>query len=202
MQNIKAIIFDYGGVITNDLDELLIRDIAEKFHVSYDEALESISELVKPYQRGSISDEDFWKHFSEKTKRPPPPGYESLWIDKYAVVVTDQRVLDLIQKLARDGYTVALLSNTIPPHANFNREFGFFHLFDPILLSIDCGSRKPEQKIYQVMLEKLKLAADECVFIDDKKEYSDAAAKAGIHGVQFDTYENLVSDLAKLNVRV
>ncbi|MDA3814766.1 MAG: HAD family phosphatase [Patescibacteria group bacterium] len=200
MKNIKAIIFDYGGVITNDLDELLIQDIADKFQLPYGTTLDIINKLVKPYQRGTISDEDFWNQFSEKVDKKLPNGYESLWIDKYTVEITDQRVLDLIKKLKTAGYVTALLSNTIPPHASFNQKYGFFDLFEPIVLSIETDARKPEEKIYQTMLEKLNLSPGECVFIDDKKEYSDAASKVGIYGLKFDSYEKLVNDLTMLNV--
>lgn len=199
---IKAIIFDYGGVITNDLDELLIHDIADKFQLAYGDALDIVNGLVKPYQRGTISDEEFWKQFSTKAGKKLPSGFESLWTDKYAVEVTDQRVIDLAKKLKNAGYMVPLLSNTIPPHARFNRKHGFFGLFDPVVLSIDTGARKPEGKIYRKMLEKLSLFPNECVFIDDKKEYADAASKIGIHGLKFDSYEKLINDLSRLNVNV
>src|SRR5664280_447334 len=111
MNNIKAIIFDYGGVIVNDTDEILIRNIADKFQMPYIEAFNIINELVKPYQRGSISDEEFWEQFSKKANRKLPKGYESLWTDKYAHIVIDQRVIDLIKKIKNSDYIVALLSN-------------------------------------------------------------------------------------------
>jgi putative hydrolase of the HAD superfamily len=202
MNNIKAIIFDYGGVIMDDLDEILIQDIADKFQMPYTKAFGIISELVKPYQKGSISDEEFWKIFSEKSGKKLPIGYESLWTDKYTSTVIDQRVIDLIKKLKNRGYVIALLSNTIPPHARFNQKHGSFDLFNPIILSIETGARKPEEKIYQTMLEKLNLSPSECVFIDDKKEYVEGASRIGIHGLKFDSYAKLTSDLKMLNINI
>lgn len=202
MNNIKAIIFDYGGVIIDDLDEILIQDIADKFQMPYIKALDIISKLVKPYQRGSISDEEFWKMFSEKSGKKLSIGYESLWTDKYAATITDQRVIDLVKKLKNMGYVVALLSNTIPPHARFNQKHGSYDLFDPIVLSIKTGARKPEEKIYQIMLKQLNLSPEECVFIDDKKEYVEGASRIGIYGLKFDSYEKLISDLKMLNINI
>jgi putative hydrolase of the HAD superfamily len=202
MKKIKAIIFDYGGVIANDYDELLIQDIADKFQISYSETLNAINEIIKPYQKGIISDEEFWKQFSKKVNKKLPRGYKSLWTDKYAVELTDKNVLDLIKKLKTMGYKVALLSNTILPHVNFNQKYGYFDLFNPVILSIETGTRKPEEKIYQIVLKKLNLPPNECVFIDDKKEFSDAASKIGIHGLKFNSYDELVHDLAKLNVNI
>ena len=201
MNNIKAIIFDYGGVIIKDTDEILIQDIADKFHMSNTEALDIINVLVKPYQRGTISDEEFWKQFSQKAGKILPNGYASLWIDKYDVAgIIDARVIDLVKKLKNSGYLTALLSNTIPPHMRLNQKQGFYDLFDPVLLSPETDTRKPEEKIYQIMLEKINLSPDECVFIDDKKKYVDTALKIGMHGLKFDSYEKLIVDLNKLNI--
>jgi len=202
MNDIRAIIFDHGGVITNDLDKILIQDIADKFQLSYSDALNIINELVQPYQKGTISDKEFWKQFSEKSGKKLPNNYASLWIDKYATEVIDQRVIDLIKKLKNSGYIIALLSNTIPPHARINQKHGFFNLFDPIILSFEVGTRKPEEKIYQIMLKKLNLPPNKCVFIDDKKEYADAALKIGIHGLVFDSYEKLVDELNRLDINI
>ncbi len=202
MDNIKAIVFDYGGVIANDLDEVLIQDIANKFQLTYKDTLDIINKLVKPYQRGEISDEEFWEQFSNKSNKKLLEGYESLWTDKYVKEITDSRIITLTEKLKNAGYIVALLSNTIPPHARFNQKDGFFYLFDPVILSFKVGARKPEEKIYHNMLEKLNLSPDECIFIDDKKEYADAASKVGMHGLKFNSYEKLISDLNSLGVNI
>lgn len=52
------------------------------------------------------------------------------------------------------------------------------------------------------MLEKVNLSPDECIFIDDKKEYADAASKVGMHGLKFNSYEKLISDLNSLGVNI
>jgi len=75
-------------------------------------------------------------------------------------------------------------------------------LFDAVTLSFEAGHKKPEKQIYLDALKKLNLKPDECVFIDDIKEYSDAASKLGIHGINYTSYKNLIKELKKLNVRI
>ena len=60
---------------------------------------------------------------------------------------------------------------------------------------------KPEPEIYQILLEKYNLVADECVFLDDRQDNCEAAQKQGIHAIVFTTKEEAVKQLAKLGYR-
>ncbi len=199
--DIKAIVFDYGGVLVNDPDEKIIRDISDKFGMTYEESLEIIQVLVEPYQRGEISNEEFWEKFSEMAEKELPKNYESLWVDKMEIKI-DYRIVDLVKKLKNKGFVVALLSNTISPHAQQNIKNGCYDLFDPVVLSFEVGTREPEEKIFQIMLNKLNLPAEKCVYIDDNKDYSDIATKIGMYGIKFDSYEKLIEDLQRINIRI
>lgn len=199
--DIKAIVFDYGGVLVNDPDEKIIKDIADNFKMSYEESLKIIKELVKPYQRGEISNEEFWKQFSKMANRELPKNYNSLWTDRMEVRI-DYQIVDLVKKLKNKDFIVALLSNTILPHAQRNRIVGCYNLFDPIVLSFEVRVRKPEEKIFQIMLDKLNLSPENCVYIDDNKEYADVATKIGMHGIKFNSHEKLITDLQKLGVEI
>jgi len=199
--DIKAIVFDYGGVLVNDPDEKIIRDISDKFKMTYAESLEIIQQLVKPYQRGEISNEEFWRKFSKMAGKELPENYKSLWVDKMEIKI-DYQIVDLVKKLKSKGFVVALLSNTILPHAQKNMENGCYDLFNPIVLSFEVGTRKPEEKIFQIMLEKLNLPAKNCVYIDDNKEYADISKKIGMHGIKFESYEKLIEDLQKLGIDI
>ena len=199
--DIKAIVFDYGGVLVNDPDEKIIRDISDKFGMTYEESLEIIQVLVKQYQRGEISNEEFWEKFSEMAEKELPKNYESLWVDKMEIKI-DYQIVDLVKKLKNKDFVVALLSNTISPHAQKNMENGCYDLFDPVVLSFEVGSRKPEEKIFQIILDKLNLPAEKCVYIEDNKDYSDIATKIGMCGIKFDSYEKLIDYLQRINIRI
>lgn len=198
---IQAIVFDYGGVMGSDPDKILINDIADKFGILYDEALEIVKELVKPYQRGEISNQEFWNLFSKMANKELPVNYKSLWTDKLEIKI-DDHMIDLVKKLKSKGYVTALLSNTISPHAQYNKNKGAFELFNPVVLSFEVGTRKPEEKIFQIMLDKLNLSPEDCVYVDDNKEYADIATIIGIHGIKFDSYQKLIKDFHKLGIDI
>ena len=59
---------------------------------------------------------------------------------------------------------------------------------------------KPDKKIYLDALGKLNAIPEECVYIDDIKEYSDAACELGIKGIHYRSHEDLVDSLRRMNV--
>ncbi len=63
-----------------------------------------------------------------------------------------------------------MLSNTIPPHAEFNRSQGWYDYFDKVYLSYEMGVRKPDIRAYEHVLRDQKLSGRECIMVDDIEE--------------------------------
>lgn len=71
------------------------------------------------------------------------------------------------------------------------RRFPFFSLFRGIVVSGEEKLIKPDPKIYQRLLNRYHLTAQECLFIDDNAENVAAARTQGIHAVQFTNPDEL-----------
>jgi len=88
---------------------------------------------------------------------------------------------DLIRALRGAGLRTALLSNSWGcdeyPRADFPA------LFDTVVISGECGMRKPEEEIFLHTARSLGLEPRECVFIDDIEANVAAAAACGMTGV-------------------
>ena len=120
---IRAIIFDYGGVVTNDIDSEILKDIAWALGISLSDTKKALSGLLERYQTGEINDDSFWKEFSNRAGKPLPSGYRKLWLDRYSKESRiDKAIADLIRNLKSSQYRIALISNTIPQHAEYNRK--------------------------------------------------------------------------------
>jgi putative hydrolase of the HAD superfamily len=81
-----------------------------------------------------------------------------------------------------------LLSNTNDLHIECVKEqmgrmrfSRFKNAFEVFYLSYEIGMRKPDTEIFEFVLEKNQLSAQETLFVDDVKENTDAAANLGIH---------------------
>ena len=66
-----------------------------------------------------------------------------------------------------------------------------FNNFDGIVLSGTIGKAKPNKDIFEYVLEKFGLNADECLFIDDSPKNISAAKSVGIDGYIFDDADKL-----------
>ena len=60
------------------------------------------------------------------------------------------------------------------------------NFFDGVVVSCDLHIIKPESGIYEYILGKYGLKADECLFIDDREENVRGAEKVGMNAVKFE----------------
>ena len=90
-----------------------------------------------------------------------------------------------------------MLSNIDDRYAKLIRDFGFYEPFEPCLLSCEMGLRKPDPKVYELLLKTMDLPANEIVFIDDKADNVEAAKTTGIDAIVFESLEQLKDELLK-----
>ncbi|MCX6793111.1 MAG: HAD family phosphatase [Candidatus Falkowbacteria bacterium] len=194
---IKAIIFDFGGPIVE------WREGFEKTYSKYEElkGLESgaIHNLFESYTRGAmVGDFSSVTDFFEKTK----PAI-SLNLDELNMIYDEANSLmslrPEIEKYIvelKKKYQIGLLSNFTSGLEKYLQEvFNISSLFDVVVSSYDVKMRKPDPRIYQHTLEKLKVSPQETVFIDDLKENVEGALSLGINSVLFNNSEQCIADL-------
>ena len=94
-----------------------------------------------------------------------------------------------------------ILSNFHKQAFNYVIEkFDFFNYFDGRIISADIGMIKPESEIYDHLLNKFNLKAEETLFIDDSKKNIKAALKKGIRVIHYKDAASLEKEL-KLYLR-
>ena len=99
-----------------------------------------------------------------------------------------RRMQELVRKLKGRGYCVYYLSNIPEDVLDFLTERDLKGLFDGGVASCEVKINKPDPRIYQTLLDKYHLRADECIFIDDRADNLVAASALGfgiyeMHGV-------------------
>jgi len=200
---IKAIIFDYGNVIHKWDNDIFLKEFVRLSGMDYNHVVDVIfgQNLHDKLETGEISNIDFFKKIKDGLNlKISQDEFFKLFSSKLFQEI--RTTISLIKRLKKD-YKVALLSNTNKiDFDNVIKRFELFPLFDAVTLSFEVGHRKPDKEIYLNALKKLNLKPNECVFIDDIKEYSDAASKLGIYEINYTSYENLIKELKKLNVKV
>ncbi len=91
----------------------------------------------------------------------------------------------LVRDLKAAGYGIYLLSNASRRQHSYWTRIPGHDCFDGTLISADEGIMKPDQRIYQLILSRFGLKAEECFFVDDVPANMEAAQSCGISGVVF-----------------
>ncbi len=181
---IKNIIFDFGDIFIN-LDKQVVHREIEKFGgdpllITELYALNDILEV------GDMDPMDFIAQLVSLYPMADEKEITHIW-NSILLDFPDYR-LEFIEQLAKEKeYRLFLLSNTNAlhiPHVaekmgldKFNR---FKNSFEQFYLSHEIQLRKPDTEIFEYVLQRNGLLAQETFFVDDTKENTDAAEKMGI----------------------
>ena len=197
---IKAVIFDYGGVIKEGRP--LSKDIGKISGLSEEELKKTKEERHKigsKASKGFITDEQFWQEFARLTgKKMPDNCVEQAKKIYRETFVFFAEVIGLIKELKAQGLKTAVLSNIFKFEADVIRENKGYDGFDEVILSYEVGSEKPEAEIYALTVNKLNLRPEECLFIDDKQENLVPAEKLGMKTILFKNPKQAVKDVLSI----
>lgn len=195
MSTIKTIIFDFGDVFIN-LDKAgALQNALTLFELN--ELPEDLIAINTLYEQGLISSEEFIEFYTDNF----PKLTKKDIIDAWNFILKDfpEERLTFLQKLKKeDKFQLILLSNTNELHMDWIKtQVPFFKdfkaCFDQFYLSHEINLRKPNNDIYQFVLNQNNLKAKECLFIDDTKDNTDTATALGIHVWNIDeTKENII----------
>jgi putative hydrolase of the HAD superfamily len=94
--------------------------------------------------------------------------------------------LPVVRELRERGVKTALISNCSHSTRGIVERLGIVDAFDDVVLSFEVGLRKPDPAIYREALERLQVAPEHAVFVDDQPEYCDGAATLGIETLLID----------------
>ena len=197
---ISTLIFDFGDVFIN-LDKKGAQTNALKLF-KIPEFHPDLLDMNLRYEKGEIQTETFIQFY---LKRFPDCNRSNI-IAAWNYILKDfpqYRLEFLIELKNSTNYQLILLSNTNEMHINcISSDVDFYNefkqCFDQFYLSHEIHMRKPDTDIFNFVLSSNKLKAEECLFIDDTKENTDAAEKLGIHTWNIDETTEDVIDLFKV----
>ncbi len=197
MQKIKAVIFDFGGVISTDDDLTDIgRLLAKKYNVS-EKKLDEIT--LRGWLKARVNpkyDPAFWHEVADALGI----SQKKLRIEYSAFPKLVPKVVGLVRSL-RKRYVVGMLSNQIESwHLALMKRWRLQKLFSPIVTSYGEGIAKPDPKIYKRLLKKIRMSAEECLYIDDREYNLLPAKELGMQTILFKNTKQLFRDLKKQGV--
>ena len=183
---IKNVIFDIGGVLT----EFDPNDYLKSFALD-DEKAKRLSKAIfkdalwKPYMTGDVSAEEFKKNVILNN---PDLKQEIIYAlakeNAYKMLPPLFEGIDFLKSLKDNGYNVYVLSNIVQDSLDYFKENfeDVTSVIDGAVYSCEAHLRKPDEKIYKMILDKYDLKPSETLFLDDSERNVNSANKLGIVG--------------------
>lgn len=193
---IDTIIFDFGDIFINLDKQATIAGLSK---LGLNHWNEDLNQLNLQFEKGEITEENFLLGIQKHIPNASIEDIASAW----NAILLDFPLhrLEFLQKLSKQ-YRLFLLSNTDAIHiATFERENGtsfysdFYQCFEKVYFSFEMGMRKPDPEIFHLLLATHNLSPKHTLFVDDKKENTDAAFALGLHIWNLQVGQEDVTDL-------
>ncbi len=202
--DIRAIFFDFGGVILKTFDGVDHPGIENRF------GLEPKSLRLMVYRDSRYMDFQVGKCTYDEWVASIRTAMDAQIPDRAADVlqayfdsdhVLNPDMVGLVRRL-RGRYTLGIISNTVPGMEDRMQEQipDLVGLFDVRVGSGDVGMAKPDPAIFNHALELAGVAARESVFTDDYDKHANAAREVGMHAFHFTGYDQFVADLRSVGI--
>ena len=200
--HIKAVIWDLGNVLIDWNPEYVfkqrIADEAQRRHFFENICTSEWNEeqdagrSLKEATELLIARHPGWKEHIE--------AYYGEWTSMLGGPI--QESVEILRQMKADGryklYALTNWSGELFPIAL--ERYDFLHWFDGRVVSGDEKMRKPEQRFYQLLLDRYNLQPSETLFIDDNLRNVQAAEAMGIQSIQFKSAQQLTNELKKREV--
>lgn len=204
---IRNIIFDLGNVIIEGTHSSIIMKLAnneeernfirEKFLTSPEWNLMDLGKITNDEAIIEIQKRNDIK-FKELIEISLHKWYEN--------IVVNEDIVDVARKLKLKNYNIYVLSNMAKATYLHLKDIEFFKLCDGVVISAYENVKKPDEKIFKILLDRYNLKAEECLFIDDddtNKSYI-TANEIGILGrrVKPNSKQDIIKMLNEFNIDV
>ena len=197
----RVVVFDLGGVLL-DWDP---RHLYRKLFPDASAMEAFLADVCTPAWNVR---QDAGRPFAEAVAELAPRHGDKLhlieaWRDRFGEMIagTLEGTVEIVRDLKARGTPLYALTNW--SHETFpsqRRRFPFFDMFDGIVVSGEEGVIKPDPRLFQILLERYRFDAADAVFIDDNPKNAHAASALGMHGIHFQSPEQLRRELESLEL--
>ena len=185
MQGIKAILFDFGGVLADEGFREGLRSIGRKNGLNPDEFFITATELIhKTGYVTALSDErSYWNILREKTGIAGSD--EELRREILGRFTLRPSMLDCAKRLKSSGYVVGVLSDQTNWLDEIEEKNPFFHHLDYVFNSFHLKKSKRDPSLFRDVCTVTGLKPGEVLFVDDNGDNIKRANAEGLKTILF-----------------
>jgi len=202
---IEAVIFDFGGVLTSSPFEAFARFETERGLpvdiIRRTNAANHLENAWAKFERAEVDIDAFDKLFAEESRAL---GAEVRGRDVLPLLQGDLRP-EMVEALKRikAQFKTGCITNNLPANAIGSMTGRSLYvaevmvLFDHVIESAKIGLRKPDPRIYQLMVETLKVDPNNCVYLDDLGVNLKPAREMGMTTIKVASGAQAIAELEK-----
>jgi putative hydrolase of the HAD superfamily len=195
---VKGLLVDFGGVLTTNVfdsfkafcrAEGLPEDSVKNLFRERGEGLA----LLRRLETGELTAAEFSSQFA------PLLGVsdENLVERLFGGVAPDEAMLDAVRRSKQAGIRTGLISNSWGDGLAYDPAM-LEELFDAVVISGEVGLHKPQPEIFVLGAERIGVAPEDCVFVDDLRENCAGAEAVGMKAILHRGSAGTLSQLEKL----
>ena len=200
---IEVIYFDLGKVIVDFDHSRAAQELLKATPLSLKEAMAVLSDgkLASEYETGRLSSQEHYRKVCRRLQMEVSiEKFRELWGSMFLPepLLSESFLQDLKKR-----YRLMLLSNTNEIHFDFViQNYPILRMIEERLLSYQAGCMKPEARIFELAIKKAGVAPENIFFTDDRLENIEAAQRAGIQALLFQSETQLKRDMVSRGMTV
>ncbi len=212
MASMRAVISDFGGVLTTPLMHSFaaFQDTTGIPAEALGQAMQRVADADGEHplfelEKGRMTEADFLARISTELidilgHEPEMHGFKEIYFD---ALEPNPPMIELMRRLQGGGLRMALLTNNVREWEPLWRSMlPVDEIFELVVDSAFVGMRKPDPEIYELTLERVRaldglagLEPAECLFVDDVEANVDAARALGLKAVHFRENDQAIPEI-------
>ena len=201
---VRAVISDFGGVLTSPLFESFAA-WQRKSGLSFERLAQAMADAgdrrgINPLyelEKGTITEAEFLRML--EAELDPGTSLSGMRDVYFEHLHPNPAMIDFMRELRGRGFRMALLTNNVrewePQWRAKLPEID--EIFEVVVDSAFVGMRKPDREIYELTLERLGdgIAPTDCVFVDDVDVNCETAHKLGMRAVHYKNADQAMAEI-------
>lgn len=187
-----GLILDYGNVLTHPQEQTWMESAAERLGASVP-AFRSAYWRHRHDYDADLPAQEYWRRVIAASRPTGDGGLSEPDLRRLITADVDSwvdyhdEVWELAAEFRRAGGRTALLSNGGPEvMARVRADHPLEGRFDAVVISCEAGFAKPDPRIFRLCLERLGLPPQDALFVDDRLDNIEGAARVGLHTLHFE----------------
>lgn len=195
MPPIRAVLFDYGLVLSGPPDALAHRRMETILNTTHAELEVPYWRYRHDYDLGVLSGVEFWRIVGAELGHPPSDSEltQLLAADLDLWTQPNQPMIDWAIALQRAGIATGILSNIGDAmESGIIERFSWLAGFQHHTFSHRLRIAKPNERIYQHAIDGIGHPAQATLFIDDRIENVEAGRSVGLQAIQYTNHDGFI----------